>query len=251
MVAYAGPGWTLAPSLVALFEEAKRRYPNRSTASDGSIGDAGHASGTSDHNPNAEGWVTAGDMTDDPADGFDASDWAEGLRQRRDPRVKYAISDDRIFASYATASRPAWTWGPYSGSNPHTKHAHVSVLDTQTGLHDTRSWFGPEEEEDMTPEQAATLDEVASDVQVLRDHEKAHYDAVQSHITKVEERLSAVEKAVDPDADLQRKGSGARKGVQDVVRNVLNDDFHLNERLAGIEAALGIAPQTATPRDGS
>lgn len=86
------------------------------------------------------------------------------------------------------------------------------------------------------------LQEIASDVQVLRDHEKAHYDAVQGSIAGLQERLSEVEAAVDPDKDAARKGSGFRSGMRDVVRITLNDDFRLDERLTAIEAALGIAP---------
>ena len=38
MVAVVGRGWKLAPCLKALFDEADRRKPSRSHASDGTIG---------------------------------------------------------------------------------------------------------------------------------------------------------------------------------------------------------------------
>ena len=49
---------------------------------------------------------------------------------RRDPRLKYFIHDVRMFSSYATASRPAWAWGIYTGINGHVNHGHLSVVST-------------------------------------------------------------------------------------------------------------------------
>ncbi|MBY0294758.1 MAG: hypothetical protein K2X71_01790 [Methylobacterium sp.] len=36
--------------------------------------------------------------------------------------MKYVISNRRIASAKAD-----WAWRPYDGSNPHTKHCHVSV----------------------------------------------------------------------------------------------------------------------------
>lgn len=138
----------LAPCLVKLIDEVDARAPKRNRESDGSLGDRAHASRTSDHNPDSTGCVCALDVTDDPAH-FDPDDFCEILRQRRDRRIKYMISDRRICASYATSSRPAWTWGPYSGSNPHDRHAHISVLRERAD--DTTTWF-PQEDDEVTPE---------------------------------------------------------------------------------------------------
>lgn len=107
--------------------------PNRSKASDGLVGDVNHES-TSGHFPHTvagvgDEIVTAWDCTNDPADGCDSRLLAETLRQHRDPRIRYVISNREIFSSYTSGSRPAWAWGPYSGVDPHTNHAHIQVLD--------------------------------------------------------------------------------------------------------------------------
>ena len=118
---------SLAPSLNSLRSQANRTAPRRSKAADGWIGDAAHSSRTSDHNPDHLGIVRAIDLTDDPANGFDARGWAEMLRLARDPRLKYVISEGQMFSAYATPSYPAWTWRAYSGPNGHFHHVHVSV----------------------------------------------------------------------------------------------------------------------------
>lgn len=128
--------WRAMNSLLVLRDQANTLAPNRSKASDGLVGDEAHQSTNSDHNPHyvpgvGNEIVTALDLTHDPAHGFDSYRFAEILRKRRDPRIKYVISNHRIFSSYATGSRAAWEWGPYSGVDPHTGHVHVSVLDAK------------------------------------------------------------------------------------------------------------------------
>lgn len=122
-------------SVLVLRDQVNALAPGRSKASDGTICDTNHPT-TSDHCPhNVPGvgaeMVTALDLTHDPAGGFDSFLFAEVLRVNRDARIKYVISNSRIFASYATSSRAAWTWGPYADADkdPHTNHVHVSVLD--------------------------------------------------------------------------------------------------------------------------
>lgn len=119
--------WRVAESLDVLRGEVNEQAPDRSQASDGSIGDPAHSARVSDHNPNEDGVVCARDFTHDPDAGADMDAFAEHLRGSRDQRIKYVIWNRRMFSSYATPSRAAWQWGPYSGVNPHDKHAHVSV----------------------------------------------------------------------------------------------------------------------------
>lgn len=140
MVALSGSNWRLAPSLVAMWEEANRIAPRRSRAADGSIGDAAHSARKSDHNP-AAGWVCAVDLTHDPGGGFDAHARARMLVARRDHRIKYVISNAQIARSYATSIYPAWTWTPYSGPNAHRSHAHFSVHNTPTARGDVGLWW--------------------------------------------------------------------------------------------------------------
>lgn len=149
--------WRAMASLLVMRDQANLIAPNRSRASDGLVGDEAHQSTNSDHNPHyvagvGSEIVTALDLTHDPAHGFDSYHFAETLRTNRDRRIKYVISNHRIFSSYASGSRPAWTWGSYSGVDPHTNHVHVSVLDAV--ISDTRTpWNLEGFETDMTPSQ--------------------------------------------------------------------------------------------------
>ncbi len=128
-------GYTVAPAAAAALRQATQRWPNRDRSSDGTIGDPAHSSRTSDHNPAEDGYVYAFDLTNDPARGCDAHALVRAAVARRDPRVRYAISNGRIWS----AARAAEGWRPYSGPNPHTKHAHVSI--TRAFRDDTRPWW--------------------------------------------------------------------------------------------------------------
>lgn len=148
--------WRLARALVTLRDQVNAAHGLRDRAADGSIGDAAHAASVSDHNPDAYGIVRAVDITHDPDDGdadprddFDAGDLAEALRLGRDPRIKYVIWDHRIFSSTISP----WTWRPYTGTNPHDHHVHVSVVADSRG-DDPSPWrITPQgEEDDVTPE---------------------------------------------------------------------------------------------------
>lgn len=108
-----------APTCRVALAEATQRWPNRRRASDGIMGDSAHCPGPSDHCTG-----NAFDLTHDPSHGCDAHAFVEGLKQRRDERVKYLISNQRI---WNPAISPDWR--AYSGSNPHTSHAHVSIHD--------------------------------------------------------------------------------------------------------------------------
>lgn len=120
--------WRLARSLDVLRSQINTRWPARKKDSDGTIGDEKHASRNSDHNPHIKdgmiGVVTALDITHDPAKGPDAKLLAEALRESKDTRIKYIISNGHIFSS----KQQPWVWRPYSGSNQHFKHVHISVM---------------------------------------------------------------------------------------------------------------------------
>lgn len=138
--------WRLAKSLVQMRAELDTKYPARDRSSDGSIGDASHASRSSDHNPwvkdhNGQPIVTAIDVDRDISKSFTSNDLAEWLRVRREPRIKYVISKGRMFSSYPTNSRRAWDWGKYTGANSHTEHMHVSVSEKET-LFDSQTPWG-------------------------------------------------------------------------------------------------------------
>lgn len=137
--------WFAAPSLVVLRKEVDARWPGRSRASDGVIGDTRHATRTNSHNPvsagggpgvGTRGAVHAMDIT---AAGIDAAALLSAVVG--DPRVWYVIHDGQIW-SRSTG------WAPVAHrGDPHTTHIHVNLReDSQaaavTAENDTRSWFG-------------------------------------------------------------------------------------------------------------
>jgi hypothetical protein len=130
--------WRVARSLDTLLSQVNSAAPTRSRVSDGSIGDAKHASRSSDHNPwvilNGIGVVTARDFTHDPQH-FDAHKFAEMLKRSGDRRLKYIISNSRIWNPSISNQ-----WRPYRGVNPHDRHIHVSVKPFKAYFDDTTPW---------------------------------------------------------------------------------------------------------------
>lgn len=120
----------VAKSLDILLQQINAAFPNRDKSSDGSIGDAAHASRSSDHNPwftdNGIGIVTARDFTNDPESGMDSHILAMALIASKDERIKYVIDHGRI-CSGTGQNNPAWLWRAYNGLNKHDHHVHVSV----------------------------------------------------------------------------------------------------------------------------
>lgn len=145
-------GWRTAKCLDTLKSQVNARWPGRRRESDGMIGDTRHCGGgaptSSDHCPwvrdDGTGVVTAYDVTHDDRDGMcDADALVEAIRASKDPRVKYIIWNRRIANSSSIQGHPPWTWRPYRGANPHTKHAHISVKPTKDGVSgydSTASW---------------------------------------------------------------------------------------------------------------
>lgn len=132
--------YRIAKSLAKMREQFNALYPLRSKSIDGWIGDAAHASRTSDHNPWVKdgkmGVVTALDITHDPANGVDTHKIADHLRLTRDTRIKYVISNGRIFSN----SKSPYQWRRYTGSNPHRTHMHVSVHSTKNHYDNENEW---------------------------------------------------------------------------------------------------------------
>ncbi|MEU5848928.1 hypothetical protein [Saccharopolyspora shandongensis] len=166
--------WRVARSLETLRQQFNTRYPDRVKASDGGIGDTNHQNRSSDHNPwvgpAADGLmlVTARDFTHDPAAGLDIDRLTDELAASRDPRIKYVIANGLIMDT-----RPQfnpWKWTHYSGSNPHTKHFHISVHADVALADDPRPWNLPsfhtpapppaQEGPDLTPEENHMLRDI-------------------------------------------------------------------------------------------
>jgi hypothetical protein len=135
--------WRLAHGLEKLRSQVNAKWPARSKDSDGSIGDASHASRSSDHNP----WVTdppgpnvvtAIDITHDPRDGFDSYAFADMLLAKKDSRIKYVISNRRI--SSGSDGPSPWVWRKYTGTNPHDHHVHISIKSDKAHYDSISDW---------------------------------------------------------------------------------------------------------------
>lgn len=115
----------LANSLVTFRSQIDARFPNRNKASDGWIASAGHLNRTgagaaaSQHNPNVHDVVCAVDITEDLSVGLDCNRLMEELDASNDRRIFYIIHDYQIDNSDDRRT-------PYHGSNPHTRHLHLS-----------------------------------------------------------------------------------------------------------------------------
>lgn len=127
-------GWRLAKSLEVLRKQVNAAAPKRDKSNDGTIGDTAHSSRKSDHNPNKSSVVQALDITHDPKNGMDSYALAEAMRLSQDKRIKYVISNGRIFSS----TEKPWVWRKYSGANKHSVHVHISVSD-QPAFYDNES----------------------------------------------------------------------------------------------------------------
>lgn len=149
----------LADSLVQLFAELNLLAPNRSTVSDGWIGDPAHQARYSDHNPDVDGSVNAIDITHDPAGRMDCGELAEYLRLRciggLETRVAYLIFNRRISSRIDN-----WTWRDYRGENPHDKHLHISIHHTSAAETSTVDWLPDYLEDVMTDDDWIRLEEM-------------------------------------------------------------------------------------------
>ena len=119
---------------VQLREQFDDSFSNRFRDSDGWIGDTRHAAAKSDHNPDANGWVFAIDVDRDLSSKAkpDLMPYvADQIRlcARKDKRIKYVIFNGRI-----ASAKSLWRWRRYTGTNPHTKHCHISF--TKKGQED-------------------------------------------------------------------------------------------------------------------
>jgi hypothetical protein len=112
-----------------LREQFDDTFPDRDRRSDGWIGDLRHSARPSDHNPDPKAGmvVRAIDIDRDvhksgkPDLMPDIADQIRRAAKHGERRVSYIIFDGRI-----ASSRMGWRWRKYRGSNPHTKHCHIS-----------------------------------------------------------------------------------------------------------------------------
>ncbi len=137
--------WRPAESLVTLRNQLDTTYPGWLFL--GFLGDAAHASVPSDHNPNAQGVVTALDIGG--GGGLDIHALANRLAANPHPDLKYIISNRRI-----AEWQNGFQWRAYNGSDPHDTHIHVSVGRGEDGqsvppYDDKNNWDVKEGGQDM------------------------------------------------------------------------------------------------------
>lgn len=110
--------WRNAYSLDTLISQLNTDYPGWLFL--GTKGDAAHQAVASDHNPNAQGVVTALDIGS--GGGLKIHELADRLAANPHPDLKYIISNRRI-----AEWQYGFKWRAYNGSDPHDTHIHVSV----------------------------------------------------------------------------------------------------------------------------
>lgn len=127
--------WRVAKSLLALRAQINAAAPNRSKASDGTIGNTAHFNqgSASDHNPwvkDSHGTpvVTGMDITHDPVHGCDVWTIAQAIVASRDKRLKYFIYTGGVGGKpgICSSSVSPWTWRTRSVDD-HGHHLHISV----------------------------------------------------------------------------------------------------------------------------
>jgi len=135
--------WKRCRALIQLVTQINTAYPGRDTTSDGAIGDAEHASRSSDHNPwvidpvDNVGVVTAQDIDEDLSSEIHSlKDVVVAICKSRDKRVKYIIYEGQITVQGSDLQ----AWKPYHGTNAHKHHAHISVNKEKKYWDDPSPW---------------------------------------------------------------------------------------------------------------
>lgn len=139
--------WRLATSLQVLLGQINTMFPDRDKRTDGAI--SGYPGSISGHNANADGVVCAFDFTTGDYPGGitlpQSYPLADAIRQELliAPRGLYTYLIHHMEPPWVPAPGPyiahggpasLWQWIPYTGSDPHTSHIHVSVdWDIPTG----------------------------------------------------------------------------------------------------------------------
>jgi len=116
--------WRTAKSLIICRDQINQVAPNRSKASDGTIGDAAHAS----RKVGPQSWVKrrcdwrrhSYGHYKRSARGCDAQKLVDALVNSRDARIKYVIGNRRKISSQVSAMGVAGLHGTNPGHNKHS-----------------------------------------------------------------------------------------------------------------------------------
>lgn len=158
--------WRVAESIKTLQRQLRPLAPAAPAVAFGTIADSVHAE-TSQHYPKiypglgSTPVVCAGDFP--KAGSLNPRAVLDAIRLSRDPRVLYGISQGQQFSSYPAHGYPPYTWRPYSGSDGHFDHGHLSVVGDKRA-DDPRLWQispTPQGDNDMTPDESNLLTAVA------------------------------------------------------------------------------------------
>ena len=212
--------WVLVPDLVSLRNEFNALSPGRDKASDGSIGDVAHSQGPSDHNPDETGATSYEDS--DNINEVHAIDVDEQLRLDNwtmDRAVQIIVlrhrsgQDDRlqnVIHNRVIYSRTwGWTGRVYTGSDPHTGHAHFSSRygsgSTQSNPENiTKPWgllAAEEGEDDMSAQDA--------------------YDGVSEFFFAAKHAATVDSAYTSASAEDQKAMRNARDTVQDTIAPIM------------------------------
>lgn len=206
----------LAPPLVILRAELDAEHPNRDRRSDGWIGDTAHGARPSDHNPDptSGGIVRALDVD---VDGIDLARLVYVATHDPSDRVANVITNGRLWVRGVG-------WAPYSGSNKHTQHAHISVRKHAPSQSSRAPWgyrsTPSAKEDDMQADERAALFLIKDAVMMT---------ATDSWGTHLNAHLF----------DLKAKVDLADQSVTSVNRNVLAEFAALRAVLTGLQSPEG------------
>lgn len=129
--------WYLNPALTRWRLAVNGRFPGRDKTSDGTLGDARHAAGTSDHNEDLDGTVDAWDMD---VDGVDV-ELCKTVFQAHEAS-KYWIHNDQIAQRSKGWKRESYAYaGP--NRNRHNKHVHWNSREDHEKS--TAPWIFPQQ----------------------------------------------------------------------------------------------------------
>lgn len=221
----------LAPALVDLRNETNALWPTRDKTSDGWIGDASHAARPSGHNPDySDGGIVR--AIDIDVDGIDVDTFLNAVVG--DARVDYVIYNYRIWRQPGLyPSFPAGGWATYTGSNPHTKHIHVSVRKAPY-QYQTNAWFTADVlEEEMSAETERKIDETYRMVAKILGVQLAGYGSSPAEKTPGEQVAALL---------INKTGTATTAPLHAVLGQIWNSSSEAQRMVGGLAGWPGLIP---------